>query len=83
VTRAEALAMIRELRAFPILDGARGRPKADIGALADAIARVSALAMDLCDELVELDINPMFVFAEGSGVMAGDALVRTGGKPNA
>lgn len=83
VTRAEALAMIRELRAFPILDGARGRPKADIAALADAIARVSALAMDLCDELVELDINPMFVFADGSGVKAGDALIRTGDQPNA
>lgn len=79
VTRPEALAMIRELRAFPVLDGARGRPRADIGALAEAIARVSALAVDLRDEVAELDINPLFVFAEGGGVKAGDALIKTKG----
>jgi len=75
VTRAEALAMIRGLRAFPVLDGARGRPKADIDALADAITRVAALAVDLRDEIAELDINPLFVFAAGGGVKAGDALI--------
>lgn len=76
VTRTEALAMIREIRSFPLLDGARGRPKADVEALADALVRLSALALDLRGEVAELDINPLFVFAAGQGVKAGDALIR-------
>ena len=45
-------------------------------ALADAIVRVSALAVDLEAEVAELDINPLFVFARGQGVKAADALIR-------
>jgi acyl-CoA synthetase (NDP forming) len=76
VALSEAHAMLRELRAFPILDGARGRPKADVEALAQAIVRLSALAVDLGDALAELDINPLFVLPAGRGVRAGDALIR-------
>jgi acetyltransferase len=56
--------------------GARGRPRADVEALVDAIVRLSALAIDLKDYVGELDINPLFVFAEGRGVKAADALIR-------
>ena len=38
--------------------------------------KLSALAVDLGDEIAELDVNPLFVFPEGSGIMAADALVR-------
>lgn len=76
VTRTGALAMIRELRAYPILDGARGRPRADIDAVAEVIASVSALAIDLREELAELDINPLFVLPQGRGAKAGDALIK-------
>lgn len=76
VTQSEAMAMIREIRAFPILDGARGKPRADLDALAAAIMRLSALAIDLKDEVAELDINPLFVFPAGRGVKAGDALIK-------
>ena len=75
VTRTEALAMIHEIKSFPILDGARSRPKADIDALADALVRLSALAVDRRGEIAELDINPLFVFTAGKGVKAGDALI--------
>jgi acyl-CoA synthetase (NDP forming) len=71
-----AIDMIRSLRAFPILDGARGRPKADVEALAGVLCRVSALALDLGESLGELDINPLFVFEAGRGVVAADALLR-------
>jgi hypothetical protein len=47
-----------------------------VGALVEAIVRLSALALDLRDHISELDINPLFVFAEGRGVKAADALIR-------
>ena len=68
--------MVRELRAFAVLDGARGKPKADVDVLAQTLIRVSALALDLKDELAELDINPLFVLPAGQGVTAGDALIK-------
>ena len=77
VSHAEALRMIREIRAFPILDGARGKPKADVAALAAAIVRLSTLALDLEAVVAELDVNPLFVFPAGQGVKTGDALIRT------
>ena len=41
---AKAAAMLRELRTFPFLDGFRGAPRADIGAVEDIVERVAALA---------------------------------------
>lgn len=76
ITRSEAQSMVRELRLFPILDGARGRPKADLDALTDTLMRLSALAIDLRDVVQELDINPLFVMSAGNGVKAGDALIK-------
>ena len=76
VTLTEAHEMIREIKAFPILDGARGRPKADVAALADAIVRLSALAVDLKDQVGEIDVNPLFVMPAGQGVVAADALIK-------
>lgn len=76
LTRSEALEMIREIRAFKVLDGARGRPKADVDALADALLRLSALAIDRRADVGELDINPLFVLAQEHGVKAGDALIK-------
>lgn len=76
ITLSEAHEMIREIRAFPILDGARGRPKADVDALADAIVRLAALALDLEGQVAEIDINPLFVLPAGRGVVAGDALIK-------
>ena len=76
VTRSVALEMIAEIRGHAVLTGARGAARADVEALADAIQRMSALAIDLEDVLGELDVNPLFVFAEGKGVKAADALIR-------
>ncbi len=76
VTPAMAREMIAEIKGYPLLTGARGRAPADIDALADAIVRLSALAVDLKDHVAELDINPLFVFERGKGVKAADALIR-------
>jgi acetate---CoA ligase (ADP-forming) len=71
----EALAMLRELRTYPLLAGARGRSPADVKALADCMERISWLAVDLADVVAELDINPLRVLPEGQGVRVVDALV--------
>ncbi len=73
VTSAQALRLIRSLRAWPLLDGARGRPRADTTALADVVARVSWVAATLGPQLVELDVNPLLVKAEQQGTIALDA----------
>jgi acyl-CoA synthetase (NDP forming) len=76
VTPSVAREMIEEIKGYPILAGARGKAPADVDALADAIVRLSALAMDLEDTLAELDINPLFVLDRGNGVKAADALIK-------
>jgi acyl-CoA synthetase (NDP forming) len=72
---ATAEAMIREIKGFPMLDGVRGRPRADVGALAKALADVSRFAAAAGDSLESLDINPLAVLPVGEGVLALDALV--------
>ena len=76
VTLPMAREMIAEIKGYPLLTGARGRPHADIDALADAIVKLSALAVDLKDHVAELDINPLFVMGRGKGVVAADALIK-------
>lgn len=76
VTLSVAREMIEEIKGYPVLAGARGKAPADVEALAEAIVKLSALAMDLKDELAELDINPLFVLEKGKGVKAADALIK-------
>src|SRR5437868_2267081 len=73
--REEALSMARELKTWPLLDGFRGRPKADVEALVDAIVAFSQMAAQLGDRLVEAEINPVFVLPQGQGVRAADGVV--------
>jgi acetyltransferase len=74
IGRREALAMIEELRAAPILMGARGHKRSDIEAVIDVILRLSQL---LCDfpEIQEVDVNPLRVFHEPDGCQALDARI--------
>ncbi|CAN5543823.1 acetate--CoA ligase family protein [soil metagenome] len=69
----EAHAMLAELRGAALLGPFRGRPAVDIDAVADVIARVSQLLVEL-PEVRELDLNPVLVGAEGQGCVAVDGL---------
>ena len=77
VSAVEAQSMIRELRTFPLLDGYRERPKADIGALARAIVRISELAHANADRIEAFEINPLIVRPAGRGVVALDCVLAT------
>lgn len=75
VSQPEALAMIRKLRLFPLLDGARGQQRADIEAAASLVARLSEFACRHADDVAEIDLNPVLVRPEGQGVVVLDALM--------
>jgi len=76
ITLSEARCMIEEIKGYPLLAGARGRAAADVDALADALVRLSAAAVDLGENFSELDVNPVFVYDKGKGVKAVDALIK-------
>ena len=60
ITDIDADEMVRSLATFPLLDGFRGAPKADVEALVQTILRVGALA-DAHPEIAEMDCNPVMV----------------------
>jgi acyl-CoA synthetase (NDP forming) len=70
---AEAHAMLRELKGFALLEGARGRPPSDTEALARAIVDLSTFALGHAHDIVSCDINPFLVLTEGA--VALDAVI--------
>ncbi|MEM2707312.1 MAG: acetate--CoA ligase family protein [Ignisphaera sp.] len=67
----EAKEMIMETKAYTLLKGFRGEQAADIASVINILLRVSKLVTDV-PEIVEMDINPLFVYEEGAGSMAID-----------
>ena len=65
ISRAEAEAMIRSIRAFPLLQAFRGQPAVDLEPLIDIITSLSQLAVD-CPSIAELDLNPVIAAPEGT-----------------
>ncbi len=70
--------MIRSIRAAPVLLGARGRPPADIAALALMLSRLSVFAHQSGPRLRSIDLNPVFAMPEHEGAYAADAVVEVG-----
>jgi acyl-CoA synthetase (NDP forming) len=71
--RDEAQRMVDELQGAAVLRGVRGAKPVDEAALVDTIMKVQRLALDLADDVSELDVNPLVV--RSRGVVALDALV--------
>jgi succinyl-CoA synthetase beta subunit len=76
VDAAEIRRALLGLRCAPLLTGYRGAPSADLDRLVAVVAQVAELVLDM-PELVELEINPLIVTADGA--WACDALVVTSG----
>src|SRR5580658_755627 len=80
--------MIESVKGFPVLQGVRGERPGDLAALAEAIERVSQLAVEV-PAVAELDLNPLIVRPAGEGVVAVDARIvlappsRSGPSPSA
>jgi acyl-CoA synthetase (NDP forming) len=75
VSSVEARAMLRELRGYSVLLGSRGRPPADVEALADSVVHMSELAAALPAGVANVEINPLLVLPAGEGVLMLDAAV--------
>ena len=74
VERSNVLEALSELKLFSILEGYRGHSAGDIDAVIDTV--MSTVDFVNSNEVIELDINPLLVLAQGKGVIAVDALIR-------
>ena len=72
ISSLDAKEMIREIRAYHLLQGVRGEQASDQEAIVDVLLRISQLVTDF-PEIVELDINPLLVCEVGRGAVAVDA----------
>jgi acyl-CoA synthetase (NDP forming) len=75
LTDTDADDLIRGIRGFPLLQGYRGHPAADLDALREVLMRLSRLA-DEVPEIAELDLNPVIALAPGRGCSIVDARIR-------
>ncbi|WP_373980412.1 acetate--CoA ligase family protein [Achromobacter sp. JD417] len=79
--RDEALDMIRGIKGYALLQGARGAPPCDVDALADALATLSRFAHARAGDFSSVEINPLLALPEGQGAVALDAVVIRKGQP--
>ncbi|HEV8325033.1 MAG TPA: acetate--CoA ligase family protein [Myxococcota bacterium] len=77
LTDVDAAQMVRSVRSWPLLDGYRGAPPADVPALEALLGRVGQM-VERHPEILEMDLNPVRVLPRGRGVVVVDARVRAG-----
>jgi acetate---CoA ligase (ADP-forming) len=75
ICKPEALDMLHQLKGYKLLSGYRGEAPCDVEALADMMVSVSDYANKNKNTLKEMDLNPVFVYPEGKGVCAADAVL--------
>jgi acyl-CoA synthetase (NDP forming) len=76
-TENDAREMLKELKAYKILEGIRGEPPRDIDSLVNVMLAVSKMIADN-PEITELDCNPTFVYEKGKGTLVVDARILIG-----
>ncbi len=74
IGRNNARRMIRSIRGYEILNGYRGKPKADVEQLEKLIVGLSSLVTDI-PEIREMDINPLIVHEQGKGATVADIII--------
>jgi acyl-CoA synthetase (NDP forming) len=75
ITDRDASEMVRAIRGYPLLEGYRGHPPADIAAIEDLLLRVARLVEEV-PEISELDLNPVIALPPGQGCWIVDARIR-------
>jgi acyl-CoA synthetase (NDP forming) len=74
-TRERVLHALGQLKCSRLFNGFRGAPPADMNAAADVIMAIEGLVENDPSSIIELDINPLMLLAQGQGVVAADALI--------
>ena len=72
---ATAGRMIRQVKAFQLLQGARGKPPADVKSIEEFLVRLGQLVADF-DRIAELDINPLIAGPASDGNVVADVRIR-------
>jgi len=75
-TKESIEAALGQLLVARLLNGYRGKPAGDVGALIDSVLGIARYAAAHLGQLVELDVNPVIVRPQGRGVVAVDAMIR-------
>jgi len=68
ITKTDAEEMVKEIKAYKILEGARGMPKADQETIVNTILATSKM-LEECPEIKELDMNPVLVYEKGARIV--------------
>ena len=74
INRKEVMAMVKEIRAYPLLLGVRGEEKKDVEGVVDTIIKVGSI-LQKSDRITDIEINPLVVYEHGRGVKAVDVRV--------
>jgi acetate---CoA ligase (ADP-forming) len=72
VSEDEAWAMLKELKGYKVLEGARGQAPRDTAALVKAMVGLSDIFLTYRDHLSDLEFNPILLRGEGQGLAAVD-----------
>ena len=75
ISASRILSLLRRLRCWPLLEGFRGAPGADVDALVLAAQRLSRLPSVMGHRLLEAEINPLIVMPPGQGVRTVDGMI--------
>ena len=75
LTDVDAHDLVRSVKAFKLLEGARGTKPADIAKVEETLMRISQLVTDFAD-IVELDINPLMISEATGEAIAVDGRIR-------
>ena len=75
VSKTVALAMLKRLRGYALLEGVRGQPARDVEALTELMEKLSVVVGHCGDLISEVDLNPVFVHEQGKGVQIIDAMI--------
>ncbi|HXZ37503.1 MAG TPA: acetate--CoA ligase family protein [Thermodesulfobacteriota bacterium] len=74
INRKEIMAMVKEIRAYPLLLGVRGEEKKDLDSVVDTIIKVGTV-LQRCERITDIEINPLMAYEQGRGVKAVDVRI--------
>lgn len=74
LSRKEVMAMLKEIRSFPLLLGVRGEKRKDIEEVISTVIKI-ATVINHCRRITDIEINPVVVYEQGQGLTAVDARI--------